>query len=761
MGLYAMLRAMSYGWGILRAVIETRKDQLMRIPWDIRLINASAKSSARDRRVQYLKEFFKKPDRKHRWQAWCRLILEDLLVIDAPAIYIWRSQAGTPYALECLDGSTVKVLIDDAGRVPDPPSPAYQQCYSADTEVLTDRGWVRWPELRDTWRKTRCATRAPDGSFQWQRATYFHEADYAGPMWHFGSRALDLLVSPNHRMLVTRVPHALRDKAERRADGAILEARDLAEHYTRTAAIPLTARWTGVEIGEQRFPSKTADLHERRLELDQRACTLRKAGLSYEQIGKQLGVGIATAHRAANLYQKRVRRREPNEGLPVTMSGDDFCAFMGAYLAEGSCNLSTGGTVAISQRPYGHAFGAYKELIERITGEPARHVGDSFLIHRAALVEYLRQFGHARDKWIPKSIMNAPPRQLDIFWRYFHLGDGDRHRNRLFTSSRILAGQLQEIALKLGYSASIRTAKAHLGAIVEGNTRRAIHSGELYTVSVRKASSAIATSISKRRYSGKIYCASVPNEVLYVRRNGKPAWCGNTIKGLPMVDFRADEIIYAPMRPRPELPIYGYSPVEQCFLEITEGIRRTLYQLDYWSEGSVPDLIVTVPEGWTPAQISQFQAYTDALLSGNLHQKSKIRFLPGGMKPFDIKSAGGELLKSDYDEWLARIVCFAFSISPQGFVKMMNRATAESSDQAAKEEGLYPLMSYFESEIMNPLIQEHFGYSDIEFKFQPRPEVDALKQAQALQIYVQSGVINVDEARGQLGLPKLSPKAAP
>ncbi|HKM78102.1 MAG TPA: FAD-dependent thymidylate synthase, partial [Candidatus Bathyarchaeia archaeon] len=37
------------------------------------------------------------------------------------------------------------------------------------------------------------------------------------------------------------------------------------------------------------------------------------------------------------------------------------------------------------------------------------------------------------------------------------------------------------------------------------------------------------TQINLENYSGKVYCVSVPpNELLYVRRKGKPAWCGNT-----------------------------------------------------------------------------------------------------------------------------------------------------------------------------------------------------------------------------------------
>jgi len=35
--------------------------------------------------------------------------------------------------------------------------------------------------------------------------------------------------------------------------------------------------------------------------------------------------------------------------------------------------------------------------------------------------------------------------------------------------------------------------------------------------------------VKKIQYHGKVYCATVDNHVMYVRRNGKPYWCGNTL----------------------------------------------------------------------------------------------------------------------------------------------------------------------------------------------------------------------------------------
>ncbi len=43
------------------------------------------------------------------------------------------------------------------------------------------------------------------------------------------------------------------------------------------------------------------------------------------------------------------------------------------------------------------------------------------------------------------------------------------------------------------------------------------------------------------------------------------------------------------------------------------------------------------------------------------------------------------------DEWLARLCCFAFSVSPQPFVRMVNRATAETAQDQAASEGLAPV----------------------------------------------------------------------
>lgn len=225
------------------------------------------------------------------------------------------------------------------------------------------------------------------------------------------------------------------------------------------------------------------------------------------------------------------------------------------------------------------------------------------------------------------------------------------------------------------------------------------------------------------------------------------------IKGMPMVNMDERDLMYKPMRPRTQNPIFGYSPVEQIYIEITEAIRKTYYQLNFWVEGNLPDMIMSVPENWTARQIAQFQALMDANLSGNLQQKSKIRFVPHGMQPYDIKNASGQDTWATRDEMLIRLVCYVFSVSPQPFIKQMNRATAQSANEEAQQEGLYPLVSYLTEDIMNPLIHDHFGYDEIDWVVLPQQEVDQLKRSQVYVNYAKAGLQTINEIRDDMGKP--------
>ena len=76
------------------------------------------------RRIEALLEA---PDRVQDLRSWLVAFVRDLLEIDAVAIYTRRTRSGALYALELISGETIKPLVDEAGRAPQPPTPAFQQ----------------------------------------------------------------------------------------------------------------------------------------------------------------------------------------------------------------------------------------------------------------------------------------------------------------------------------------------------------------------------------------------------------------------------------------------------------------------------------------------------------------------------------------------------------------------------------------------------------------------------------------------------------
>lgn len=117
---FAMLRSLADGYDLLRLVIETRKDQVARQAWDIARRGNCAQSTADAARIAALKNFFARPDGIHCFSDWLRMLLEEVFVTDAPALYMSRDRGGSLRALMPLDGATIKPVIDPWGRPPQP-----------------------------------------------------------------------------------------------------------------------------------------------------------------------------------------------------------------------------------------------------------------------------------------------------------------------------------------------------------------------------------------------------------------------------------------------------------------------------------------------------------------------------------------------------------------------------------------------------------------------------------------------------------------
>lgn len=131
---------------ILRRCIEVVKSKALSLEFDITLgqdasekiiaesgkdhIRAMAEARKRfTEDIDRIRTFWENPDRSngYTFTDWLNIALEEILVIDAWAVWPQKTVGGDLYGLQILDGSTIKPLLDDRGMRPVPPNVAYQQ----------------------------------------------------------------------------------------------------------------------------------------------------------------------------------------------------------------------------------------------------------------------------------------------------------------------------------------------------------------------------------------------------------------------------------------------------------------------------------------------------------------------------------------------------------------------------------------------------------------------------------------------------------
>ena len=226
------------------------------------------------------------------------------------------------------------------------------------------------------------------------------------------------------------------------------------------------------------------------------------------------------------------------------------------------------------------------------------------------------------------------------------------------------------------------------------------------------------------------------------------------LKGLPAINYSARDIVYRPRNVRAHR-VYGFSPVQQVLMTVNIALRRQLWQLDYFTEGSIPDALIGVPQGWTPDQIKQFQDYWDTEFAGDLAKRRRAKFVPGETAAKVVQTKEPQH-KDDFDEWLARIICFAFSVPPQWATKAMNRATADNQSAQSEEEGLEPTKEWVK-DLIDEIVAEEFASPDLELHWLDEDEGDP---ETVLEGRLKVGALTLNEMRDALGLDPFDNAAA-
>jgi hypothetical protein len=100
---FGELRGLADALPLLRAVIETRKDQIAGQNYAVRA-RARADTPDASKAIDAVARFLARPDRRHSFADWLRMLVEEMLVIDAATIYPRYARGGGLYSLDSSTG---------------------------------------------------------------------------------------------------------------------------------------------------------------------------------------------------------------------------------------------------------------------------------------------------------------------------------------------------------------------------------------------------------------------------------------------------------------------------------------------------------------------------------------------------------------------------------------------------------------------------------------------------------------------------------
>lgn len=137
------LRDLSVNYPILRACINYRKREMTKLEWAVVPEETSKTVEEREKvkkDIRAVNDFLKFPtgDRSVSFRHFLNQLIEDLLVLDAVAIYRRKNRKQGIYGYLPIDGGTIDLVLNEDGTTPQPPQVAYIQTIDGqDTAKLT------------------------------------------------------------------------------------------------------------------------------------------------------------------------------------------------------------------------------------------------------------------------------------------------------------------------------------------------------------------------------------------------------------------------------------------------------------------------------------------------------------------------------------------------------------------------------------------------------------------------------------------------
>ena len=417
--------------------------------------------------------------------------------------------------------------------------------FSADTQILTRRGWAALGDLDG---RDELATLTGDERFEWQQLAERHLFPFDGEMVEFRGRAVDLLVTPDYRILTRRRKLKRQREAGTHTSGHDWHFREAAYFVKCPGAVfevLTSSHWTGLRPAEFIIPGHEAGRRHPAWEeatewlagrltaewtpsADLKA-EARGLGISRHALqAARRNLGVSSRRRAAWWETSRPTRRhipvsgayQPAPELRIPMK--DFCAFLGLYVAEGWVRKDRN-DILIAQAPTSRHLPEIRKILDA-TGLWWSYDGKNgkFTASHKGLRAWLHEnCGYrAWNKRVPDGFKDHSPDLLEVMLRGMMIGDGfwaPAGQRRYPTTSSRLADDVQEIFQKTGrdarvYPLDLRKYPATMAARPS------------FVVLERQRGLPLLPRPALREHHGLAGGVTVPNGVVYARRNGIAIW---------------------------------------------------------------------------------------------------------------------------------------------------------------------------------------------------------------------------------------------
>lgn len=384
------------------------------------------------------------------------------------------------------------------------------ECYDEETEVLTDQGFKRFNEVIDYTDSSlfgALSSKPKDGvkiacfnpsneQLEYHQPLASFVGNYTGEMYHFDNKKVDIKVTPNHDMWVSKRKN-IKNKSHDWSGWSKVKADQLnIDNYYKFRSC---ANWVGeekefIEIGNKKVPI------ENYLEY---LGYLVSEGSVYKIVSqRKYFTSICQSTTTEKKYYPQMRE----------------CAEKLAHHLDKPCHQS------IKSNGLWSASLSSKEIYSYFKQEIGNN-GDTT----------------SPNKKVPSWVLDLSPRLLKIFLKAAVMGDGSIYKSRVkklnyiryTTTSKQLADNICEISFKCGYSPIItktfrKENDTRLDYYDVSWSEEELGGKGRFPVVHNGRGKRDKIMLTKPHYDGKVWCFTVPTGIFITRRGGKITIQGNS-----------------------------------------------------------------------------------------------------------------------------------------------------------------------------------------------------------------------------------------